>query len=858
MISLGIAQPNLNQNIELNYEKMSVENILNDISEKYDINFSFGNLNLRKKIDFNHTGTLTEGLTTLLKKQNILYKEIGDQWVLKQDIPIGQPIKGVILDIDNQSPLIGANIVVLNSDPLIGTSSDIDGTFRLENLRVGRYDIGIDYLGYETRVIKQVLVTTGKQVALTVEMKESSIKMEEVVVIAKQDVSKPLNDMATNSARSFSIEEASRFAAAISDPARMALSFAGVTANGDDLTNEIIVRGNSSRGLLWRLEGIEIPNPNHFSSLGAGSGSISMLSVSTLSNSDFYTGAFPAEFGNATSGVFDLKLRKGNSEKREHSFQIGTLGIEASSEGYLKKGSNASYLVNYRYSTIALVDQLLPTVEGDTKFQDLSFKINLPTKKLGVFSIFGLGGLNFTGEGMQADTSNYQFTWQLQTEEINQGMGVVGLTNKKVLNNKSYLRTSIATSLYDYDDLTIRLNPDNDFIGEVIDVTDFKHQETTFNIVYNYKFNARNTLRAGYAIRHGDFKYDFKSFSEGDTLVSFLNNSGSTQLMDAYAQWKCKIGNKLELNTGVNVSLFLLNNTYAIDPRLGLKYNLNSKQHISLSTGLYSKPEHISTYFIKRGNADGSAEKPNFDLPMVRAFHLVGGYDIRFNDKLRFKAEAYYQYLFNVPVGSKANSFFSTINTNDIFSLIFFNDLDGAKLLPDGTGKNYGIDLTFEKFFSDGFYYLITGSVFDSKFTTADGREYRTRYATNFVTNLLGGKEWTVGKQQKNILGINGKFNYLEGLRTTPILRDQSMDLGFTVYDMIRFNEIKRPSYYRIDVGISYKINQKKMTHTISADIQNVTNRFNDAGSFYDPISDKIITQKQNGLIPFINYRVEF
>ena len=857
--SLAIAQSIPEQNVTLSYKNASIEMILTDITDTYGVQFSYGNLELDKKIDFEFEGFLTSALTDLCERQGLLFKEIGQQLVLKKDTPIGQPIKGVILDVDSQIPLIGANIIILETEPIVGTSSDFEGEFRLDNLKVGRYDLAIEYLGYEPRVLRQVLVTTGKEVYLNIALKEATLEMDEIVIIAKTNLERPLNDMATTSSRSFSIEEATRFAAAISDPARMALTFAGVTGNGDDIDNEIVIRGNSSKGLLWRLEGIEIPNPNHFSSLGSGGGSISMLSASTLSDSDFYTGAFPAEFGNALSGVFDLKMRRGNNEKREHSFQIGTLGIEASSEGYIKKGARASYLINYRFSTIALIDKLLPTVQaGVTEFQDLSFKINVPTKKAGVFSIFGLGGINITREEMEADSTNFKFDFQLQEFSQEQGLGILGLTHKYVIDDKSYLRSSIASSIWSFDDETTELDPSNNFTPVVIDVTDFKEYETAFNILYNRKFNARHTLRTGYSIRSKTFDYDYKSVDDSDVFLSFLENRGSTQFMDAYIQWKYRIGDKWEINSGVNASFLVLNKTVGIDPRFGVKYQFKPNQSLSLSTGLFSKPEHVSTYFIERRNLNDEIIQPNKDLPMLKAVHLVGAYDVSFNTSLRLKTEVYYQHLFDIPVGASSGSIFSTLNSSDVFSLIFGNDLDGAALLAEGSGKNYGIDLTLEKSFTDGYYFMLTGSLFDSKFKTADGREFNTRYATNVVTNVLGGKEWTMGKRAKNILGINAKFNYVGGLRTTPILEQESIESGRTVFDESRFNTERRPAYYRFDLGVSYKINAGKATHSISADIQNVTNRFNIANRFFDPVSGAVRNSKQNGLIPFINYRIEF
>ena len=174
-------------------------------------------------------------------------------------------------------------------------------------------------------------------------MIESLHKLDEVTIKASSNRTRPLNEFASISARSFSVEETRRYAASVADPARMVMNFPGVTNSGDD--NSIVVRGNSPKGVLWRLEGIEIPNPNHFSALGSSGGSISMLNANVLGNSDFYTGAFVPEIGNALSGAFDLNFRNGNTERYEHTVQVGVLGVELATEGPFKKGGKASYLV---------------------------------------------------------------------------------------------------------------------------------------------------------------------------------------------------------------------------------------------------------------------------------------------------------------------------------------------------------------------------------------------------------------------------------------------------------------------------------------------------------------------------------
>ena len=188
--------------------------------------------------------------------------------------------------------------------------------------------------------------------------------MKAVEITAKEEKNRAQNDLALVSARGFSVEETQRYAGSFDDPGRMAQSYAGVAA-GDDGSNELVVRGNSPRGVLWKMEGMEIPNPNHFSEQGSGGGAISMLKGGMMANSDFYTGAFPAEYGNAASGVFDINLRKGNNQKREYAAQIGLLGVEGAMEGPFKAGYEGSYLVNYRYSTLDMLRAIGIDVVGD-------------------------------------------------------------------------------------------------------------------------------------------------------------------------------------------------------------------------------------------------------------------------------------------------------------------------------------------------------------------------------------------------------------------------------------------------------------------------------------------------------------
>ena len=773
-----------------------------------------------------------------------------------------QTIRGKIVDKETQIPLVGANIAITSTLPLICSSTDSDGDFKLEEIPVGRHAIEVSYLGYEPLQLNSILLKSGKELVLNLELIESTAQLDEVVVTAASqlDKTKPLNEFAMLSARTFSVEETARYAFSAFDPARMAQNYAGVSiGTGDDLFNEIVVRGNSPSGVLWRLEGIEIPNPNHFSSMGSSGGAISMLSSTILSNSDFYTGAFPSEFGNATSGVFDLNMRNGNNEHREFAFMLGALGIEIATEGPFKNSSKASYLLNYRYSTLSALAAIGLNPAGDVlpEYQDVSFKINVPTEKAGVFSLFGLAGKNTSTEDASRDSTDlidgdYEPFGFVEAQTT----GTIGLSHRLLLSNNSYLRTVAIASFEQTSEEEYFFDALNN-AQRTIDYQD-DIQNTTYRIssTYNRKLSAKNTIRAGAIFSHQQFNfYAENRHEEANQLVREFDNAGNTSLIQAFTQFKSRLNKDLSLSTGLHYSLMTLNNKMSIEPRAALQYRMNPKNTLAISLGLHSKMEHPAVYLFEGAFEDGTIIKNKKNLGLSKALHTVLSYDLVFNPNLRLKTEVYYQHLYNIPVGTDPSSTYSILNASDVWDVI-----ELPEAVAEGTGRNIGIDMTLEKFFSNQYYFLITGSVYDSKYTPQDGNTYGTRFNGNYMLNVLSGKEFSVGnkKGKQNVFGINGKFALSGGNRFTPINLVASKEAGKTVVFPNRRFEARSGVYYRFDIGLSYRINKKRLTHTIMMDIQNVTNRANVASKFYNSSKEIIDISTQTGLFPNFNYRVEF
>lgn len=763
-----------------------------------------------------------------------------------------QTIRGTILDKDTQIPLIGATITIQNSVPLMGATTDADGRFRIDNVKLGRYSLTIAYLGYEAQVLSNIEVTAGKEVVLNAGLIESIATLEEVVVTARQDKTKAINELATVSTRLLSIEESSRYAATFADPARQAQNFAGVAGGGDDILNEIVIRGNAPRGLLWRLEGVEIPNPNHFGQLGGSGGGISMLSSNVLSNSDFLTGAFPAEYGNAASGIFDLKFRKGNEEQREFTFGAGFLGIEAAAEGPFTSGGDASYLVNYRFSTLSLLGLMGFDVVGDflPNYQDLSFNVNIPTKNAGTFNVFGLAGNNWaTTEYDSERTPNLSFD-----ETENSATAVVGIKHRMILNDKMYLHTILSSSgvnsLYE----VIRKNPDtNNVVDQLEEGTILTHRLSS---TLNYKLNARHTFRTGLILNHLDEKFSVDVDSLG-TAVNIVDVDGNTNVLQSFAQWRWRMSPSLTLNTGVHYYHYMLNGNQTVEPRLGLRWQTTNQLAFTFGAGLHSRAESLTTYLGQTRTNGQMLSSPNKDLGLTKAGHLVVGTEYSVNSNTRIKVEAYYQHLYDVPIAQDSNNNFSAINAFDAFDFINQQDV----FVNEGKGRNYGVEITVERFLKNNFYYLGTLSLYKSEFSN-DGNEYfNSRFDGNYVMNLVAGKEFTVGKRKVNTLGINGKFTMSGGLRYTEIDTEQSIAQERTIESSTPFTGQIDP-YYRADLGISYKMNKGNKTHTLSLNIQNVTDRLNvfERDSYFDNRRGQVIEEVyyQTSLLPILKYKVNF
>ncbi|HMI02621.1 MAG TPA: TonB-dependent receptor [Pedobacter sp.] len=763
-----------------------------------------------------------------------------------------QTIKGTVTDRATKLPLQGVNIVLVSSPGVKQVSTDTSGTFRLINVPLGRQALQASLVGYQQVTLAELLITSGKELVINLELDAQSNKLNEVVVNASAG-KKPLNQMALTSGRSFSPEETNRYAGAFFDPARMAQSFAGVVAGGDD--NEIIVRGNSPKSLQWRLEGIEIINPNHFGSEGASGGAVSMINTTVLSTSDFYTGGLAAEYSNALSGVFDLKFRKGNTDKREYAFNIGILGAGATLEGPFKKGGSSSYLISYRYSSLSLLEKVGVKVsdEGVPKYQDLSFNFVFPTKKAGTFSLFGIGGLSKLSKDAERDYTKWEERMDGQDIRFGYNAGSTGLKHLYIASSKLYFNNVISISGNRSSSHIDTL--DHDYRSSLSDRNRYTNTAIRYAGTVNYNINSSNVIRTGVNASFLSYNlYGQEYNTELKALKELINQKGNTSSYDAFVQHKAELSSRLTLNTGLHANYFNMSKSWTIEPRVGLNLKLPADQQLSFGAGLYNRLEPLSYYFAKSAVPSGQANEPaNNKLQPTKSAQAVMGYEKLFGGSLKFKTEVYYQHLYNVPVSVDPTVNFSLLNESDNSAI---SSSAYRSLVNKGTGKNYGVELSLEKSLSRGYYFMVTSSLFDSKFEALSKQEFNTAFNTRYVGNLLMGKEWKT--RRNNLFGLNGKLIYAGGRRYTPVLVEESIRLDEEVIDQNKINTLTTDPYMRVDFSASYRINSKKVSHMILMDIQNLLNKENTMGMHYNSSKRIIEASKWSGIIPTLNYRLEF
>ena len=776
---------------------------------------------------------------------------------------VAQTLKGRVIDAITGETLIGAAVRVVEL-PLTGVATNVDGEYSITLAQSGRYTIETSYVGYEPSVMKEVLVAGAKEVVLDIALRENSTELSEVVVKPRINKQATVSPTALVGGMMLSMEEASRYAGGYNDPARLVTAFAGVAGQGD--SNGISVHGNAPQFMQYRLEGVEIFSPNHFADLySAGFGMVSALNSNVITNSDFFVSTFNASYNNALSGVFDVKMRSGNNTKTEDGVQVGTVGIEWTTEGPISKKHNSSYIFNYRYgfSTIARKLKLIETYGSQYDFQDLSFKLNFPTRKAGTFSVFGLGFIDKSWD-VELDIEDIHSIYDASDQEGSLYNAVVGATHKIHFDNQWTWRTTAAYNMQhnkvdmQYWGLHFDANHrPTGFEGKDYPFSYLKQNEdrVVINTEWSKQISPRWLLQVGGEYSHRFFDLNFRAAEnvyEPVPATPYYATKDNTGLASVFWSNLWKPADNLSINLGLSASYFLLSDDLSIEPRASVKWEPGDRHSLSLGYGLHSMIEKLDAYFFR--NADGSLA--NKDLGFSKAHHILGTYAYKFTDNLNLRINAYYQYGFDTPVGINGSTF-CTVNR-------LFNYIE-EPLVNKGNTRNYGADITLEQYMTRGFYGQVNASLFKAEYRGLDKKWRNQMYDRGYMLKALGGKEWMLGKRKQNVFNISVKYTLQGGLRHTPIdvaamkanvaagiindepiyKEDEAMSLQFSPTSLL-------------DLTVSYKINCKKVSHTIAFEGVNILQHESPYAVRYDFGTGELRTDKSGISLPNVFYRIDF
>jgi len=757
-----------------------------------------------------------------------------------QEPALQQTLRGRVLDADTRQPLVGATVALLKT--AMGATTDANGLYRFENTPVGRYQLQVSYVGYASQILPEVLIESGKETVLDIELQEQIEEIGAVIVRAER------NDVALTcpTVRSLTVEETLRFPATFYDPARMVMSFAGVV-NDNDQANGLAIRGNSPNNMIWRLEGLDIVNPNHTSNAGTfsdrstqNSGGVIMLSAQLLDATNFYAGPFPAGFGNALSGVMDTRLRRGNSERREFTGQASLIGLDLAAEGPFVRDEAASYLVNYRYSTVGLLSAIGLDLGDETiNFQDLSFNFAFPSSKGAQFTIFGIGGQSENIFKTERDSTMWEFQKDRYDIGFESQTGILGTTFTLPVGNSGLWQTAVGFSILDSRRYGDRLDANYETSREEEDL--LIQQKLSVHSFYNQKFSARSRLRAGLLATRE--QYELRSVQAFDEVVAA--GEGAGWLVQPYVNWQQQ-WRRLVLNAGLHASYFTFNETGSLEPRVSLEWKPSGNQSLSVGYGLHSQLQAPQLYF------SFVSPEVNRNLESTKAHHVSLSYRRDLNEATYYRLELYYQNLFDVPVSGVALNSFSALNLTEGF-------ID-TPLRNAGTGENYGAELTVQQRFTRSFYYLANATVYTARYKGSDAVARHARFDGGYAANVTIGKEWERAprKGKKGTWGANARLVLSGGLRDTPIDVDASAQAGRTIYQTEQAFEVKLRDYFRADLRVYYRRNGENSSSTLALDIQNASNQENVAFSYYDAQQGKVVEKYQLGLIPVLSYRIAF
>ncbi|HYG03283.1 MAG TPA: TonB-dependent receptor [Chryseosolibacter sp.] len=753
---------------------------------------------------------------------------------LTVEAQVNSVVRGRVTD-QFDKPLPGATVSL---QPSLTTTSDESGTYSM-SIPAGRYTIKVTFTGFKTEK-HELLVIAGKQSVVNFRLMPGETLLD---VVEISGGARELSGL-----QSLSIEKALRIPANYLDPVRALTAYPGVIATSDQ-NNSIMVRGNSPNGLLWRLNGLDIVNPNHLSNAGtlsdrpaANGGGVNILSAQMLGHTDLYAGYIPARYGNTLAGVIDMSMRDGNRNNFEYTAQASLIGLDLAAEGPISKSGTTSMIANYRYSTVGLLSSVgVNFGDEEIAFQDVSFSIadaKPSGERLAFFGFFGDSRNQFDRKKpaeWQEDKDRYNIDFDALTYGL-------GWTYEKPTRSGK-LKMGAAWSSSDQEREAI-VSDEIPHLQKTLVRDQYATENGLFSssIGYDMEIGDKSMLRFGVMTNYISSTYDVLRAKAciicASQEVNAVKGTMEGLLLQPFVSWHSQIGKFVSLDMGTRFLYFTYNDTKSIEPRLNFTIDRHQRSEWNVGYSLISQ-QQLSQVYLTPGNSL---------LDFTRSHHLDASHRYKISDMAFVRTGAFYQYIFDIPV-ERTSSSFSALN--------LLEALPPDDLISSGTGKNYGVDISVENHFFERSYLIAGGTYYESKYTGSDQIERNTPFNGNFTLNGVYGTEWNKPSRNRTI-AFNSRVLYIGGLRFSTIDIPESQSSGETIYNTSDPYTQRLEDYFRIDFRISFRKNKAGYTRTLALDVQNVFGKENEAYPYYDFMQEKVIMKRHLGIIPIIVYRIDF
>lgn len=735
-------------------------------------------------------------------------------------------IKGKVSDLNSKEYLIGANVLVQGTT--MGASTNENGEFTIPNVPIGNHTIRFSYIGYETIVKTDVVVRPERITFVNVELKQSAFQSDEISVTAGYFQNK---DVSNVNAVNFNAEEIKRSPGSMGDVSRILLAMPSTAKVSDD-QNDLAVRGGSPSENGFFVDGISVPNINHFPSIGATGGPIGILNIDFIDNVNFLTSGFSPKYGDRLSSIVDIQYREGNREKFEMQADLNLSGFGGGIEGPLP-GGKGSWMISGKKSYLDIIMDLFFDSGAMPRMADLQGKVVYDINKqhkLSLLDIFAHNTEDFNSQdAIDLDSDDYGSIENIQN--------TVGLSWRALWNNNFYSITSASHSLITFTNEFFKVSTD-----ELTYMGDNSEQYVNFRNINYAQLSLRTNLEFGVDFNRASGKYDYTRASDTTNLGTVnptfvIKNSINPIKAGAFVNLIISPFNKLTFSLGLRNDWYSINNKYLFSPRFSISYDINDVCKIFTNGGIFY--QRLPMVLL-------SQTENNERLSIIKAYHYGLGLEYLLNEDTKLTLEVYDKEYTDLPLD--ANNPARSIIDDGLSNNDFGNYLS---LYSNGRAYTRGIEFLIQKKLAKDIYGLISGSYFRSRYQGYDGKWYNRVYDNKIIFSLIGGykpnEEWE----------FSVRWTFAGGCPYTPYDIENSKAARYGIIDQNRIMEERYPAYHSLHFRVDKKFFFSNQSLDIYISLWNVYNRKNVADYSWNSEKNIQETSTQWGLLPIIGIEYE-